>query len=126
MDVSSSIGAENRRWPGWVYGSGSEPDVRFSFANERTFLAWIRTALALLAAGVALDVVELSLPAAAQRALAVLLVLAGVVTATASWLRWARAERAMRRGDPLPASGSGVFLAVAVLVAGIVLLATGL
>ena len=37
------------RWPRWVYGGGAEPDPRFSFANERTFLAWIRTALALLA-----------------------------------------------------------------------------
>jgi putative membrane protein len=115
---------EIRRWPEWVYGSGSEPDVRFSFANERTFLAWIRTALALLAAGVALDVVDLSLPAAAQRALAVLLVGVGVVTAAASWLRWARAERAMRRGEPLPASGSSAFLAVVVLLAGAVLIAT--
>jgi putative membrane protein len=30
-----------------------EPDVRFSFANERTFLAWNRTALALIATGIA-------------------------------------------------------------------------
>jgi putative membrane protein len=34
---------------------GQEPDYRFSLANERTFLAWIRTALAILASGVALD-----------------------------------------------------------------------
>lgn len=27
---------------------GRDPDYRFSLANERTFLAWIRTALALL------------------------------------------------------------------------------
>lgn len=31
----------------------AEPDYRFTLANERTFLAWIRTALALLAGGVA-------------------------------------------------------------------------
>ena len=51
----STAGRTGRRRPGWVYGRGHEPDVRFSLANERTFLAWIRTALALLAAGVALD-----------------------------------------------------------------------
>ena len=34
---------------------GEEPDYRFSLANERTFLAWIRTALAVLAGGVILD-----------------------------------------------------------------------
>ncbi|MDQ7905703.1 DUF202 domain-containing protein [Phytohabitans sp. ZYX-F-186] len=38
------------RWPSWVYRSGSEPDPRFTLANERTFLAWIRTALGLVAA----------------------------------------------------------------------------
>ena len=44
-----------RRFPRRVYGVGTEPDARFSLANERTFLAWIRTALALIAAGVALE-----------------------------------------------------------------------
>ena len=34
---------------------GEAPDYRFSLANERTFLAWIRTALGFLAAGVGLD-----------------------------------------------------------------------
>ena len=33
---------------------GSEPDARFTFANERTFLAWNRTALALVVAGLAI------------------------------------------------------------------------
>jgi putative membrane protein len=37
------------RFPRWVYGAGDEPDARFSLANERTFLAWIRTSLALSA-----------------------------------------------------------------------------
>ena len=32
---------------------GSDPDPRFTFANERTFLAWNRTALAFVAAGLA-------------------------------------------------------------------------
>lgn len=44
-----------KRWPTSLYEIGEEPDPRFSFANERTFLAWIRTALALLAAAVAVD-----------------------------------------------------------------------
>ena len=29
------------------------PDIRFTLANERTFLAWLRTAIGLIAAGVA-------------------------------------------------------------------------
>ena len=44
------------RWPDSVYREGVEPDPRFTFANERTFLAWLRTALALVVAGVAVDV----------------------------------------------------------------------
>ncbi|WP_345712331.1 YidH family protein, partial [Kineococcus glutinatus] len=48
----------DRRWPRRVYGTGREPDARFSLANERTFLAWIRTSLALLGAGVALEALQ--------------------------------------------------------------------
>ncbi|WP_235736567.1 YidH family protein [Nocardioides alcanivorans] len=92
------------RWPKFVYRDGEEPDYRFSFANERTFLAWIRTALALLAAGVAVDVVDLSLSNTQQHVLAVLLVVAGLITALASWIRWALSERAMRRREALPPS----------------------
>lgn len=117
---------ERQRWPGWVYASGSEPDARFSFANERTFLAWIRTSLALLAAGVALDAVPLSFPAGVQRGLAALLVALGLVSAAAAWLRWARAERALRRQEPLPASSFNVMLAVGVIAAAVVLLITGI
>ena len=104
------------RWPGWVYDGGEDPDYRFSFANERTFLAWIRTALALVAGGVALDAVDLSLPESLQRALAALLVLLGLLCAVASWLRWALAERAMRRGEALPASQLGEALVVVLVV----------
>ena len=43
--------AGQRRWPAWVYGVGDDPDPRFSLANERTFLAWIRTGLAFVTAG---------------------------------------------------------------------------
>ena len=63
----------------WVEGpgpEGEEPDPRFTLANERTFLAWIRTALALVASGIGLEafVPRLALPGFRQ-ALAVCLVL---------------------------------------------------
>lgn len=82
---------------------GSDPDYRFTLANERTFLAWIRTALALVAGAVALaGLVPDFGPALARNALtAVLLVLAFAVTAGA-YVRWDRAERALREGRPLP------------------------
>jgi len=115
--------AGKKRWPGWVYAAGSEPDARFSFANERTFLAWIRTALALLAAGVAVDAFDLALPDRTQRGLALLLVLLGLLCAVASWVRWAKAERAMRRHESLPAaSGVSIIIVVGVVSAALILL----
>lgn len=113
-----------RRRPRWLYDSGDEPDYRFSFANERTFLAWIRTALAFLAAGIAMDSFDVSIPARTQEVLAAVLVMMGLLCAVASSVRWARAERAMRRNEPLPApnltaalAATVVTVAVAVLIA---------
>jgi putative membrane protein len=118
--------SDDKRWPRWVYGEGNEPDYRFSFANERTFLAWIRTALALLASGVALDVVELSVGDGVQRVLAMLLVTLGLACAVASWFRWARAEKAMRTAKPLPAFGFGALFTLCVAIGAIVLILSGL
>jgi len=120
--MKSETETQRERWPRWVYASGSEPDARFTFANERTFLAWIRTALALLAAGVALNAIDLSMSDTTQRALALLMVVLGLLCASASWIRWARAERAMRKGEPLPASASSTVLVLGVTVAALVLL----
>lgn len=104
------------RWPGFVYSEGEEPDYRFSFANERTFLAWIRTALALLAAGVALDIVELSVGSTVQHTMAVLLIVLGLVCAVLGWVRWALAERSMRRGQPLPSFGFAAIITLGMAV----------
>lgn len=109
--------ADEQRWPDWVYAEGDEPDYRFSFANERTFLAWIRTALALVAAGVAVDVVDLSLATAAQTGLALTLVGLGLLCTVAAWWRWALAERAMRRRAPLPTFTLGVVMTVVLVIA---------
>lgn len=110
------------RWPGWVYAEGTEPDPRFTFANERTFLAWLRTALALIAGGVALDAFDVSLHADLQRWLSLVLLALGFLCAVASWWRWARAERAMRRSQPLPSSPFAAVLTVGVLVAALLLM----
>jgi putative membrane protein len=91
------------RGPRRVYAVGSDPDPRFSLANERTFLAWIRTALALLGAAVAIDVLELDLTPVVQRVLGSVLCLSAAVVAALAWRGWSRAERAMRLGLPLPA-----------------------
>jgi putative membrane protein len=79
------------------------PDYRFTLANERTFLAWMRTALALLAGGIALREVVPSLGGGGVRTtLAITAVVLSMVLAVASYVRWNQIEQAMRRGTPLP------------------------
>ena len=118
--------SRDSRWPHWVYEAGEEPDYRFTFANERTFLAWIRTALALLAGGIALDALDLPIEDVLQRGLAALLVALGLVCAVVSWFRWARAEQAIRRREPLPGSRFSGLLMALVTVAAVVILLVGL
>jgi putative membrane protein len=107
-----------------VYAVGSRPDPRFSLANVRTFLAWVRTSLALLAGGVALDAVDLDGPRGLQSVLAVALVVTGLVGAGVAWVRWAAAERAMRLRLPLPGTAALAVMAVVLMVvaAGLVVL----
>ena len=103
-----------------------EPDYRFTLANERTFLAWIRTALALIAGGVA--VVQL-VPAfgipGLRHGLGTLLTAMGGVFAVLAVLRWQRVQSAMRQGADLPRSpmptplGALIFV-VAVLVIAVI------
>ena len=85
---------------------GTEPDPRFTFANERTFLAWSRTALALVVAG--FGIVQLLPPfprvPAGRHLIGVPLIALGAVVAVASYAEWVRNQRALRRGDPLPRS----------------------
>jgi putative membrane protein len=89
----------------WSLDVGSAPDPRFSYANERTFLAWCRTALALMTAGLAITQLlpPFDLPGG-RRLIGLPLIAAGVVLAAGSLLQWARGERAMRLGRPLPRS----------------------
>ena len=93
---------------------------RFPLANERTFLAWVRTSLALIGGGLAVEALELSLAGPLRLIIAVLLLLAGLACAAQAWRGWARTERAMRHSTPLPSSG--LKLPVAVIL-GIVALA---
>ena len=120
--------APDRRWPGSVYGVGDEPDARFTLANERTALAWLRTALALVAGGVALILLDGTagghvLGAGLVHWLAAVICVAGAVVAIGSVLRWSRVERAMRTASPLPAPGLLVFVVGVVVVVALVLAA---
>lgn len=97
-----------------------EPDYRFTLANERTFLAWQRTALGLLAAAVAVVqfVPELSVPGA-RHVLALLLALLAISTAAIGIVRWEQVDRAMRRGQSLPRQPTPVYLGVGLVLIGL-------
>ena len=111
----------SERRPRWVYEQGQEPDPRFSMANERTFLAWVRTALAMLAGAVALHSLGIPHPTWLRSVLVVALVLLGGVMTALAYVRWARVERAMRNHTPLPAFTLGLAMALAVVVVAVLL-----
>jgi putative membrane protein len=105
---------------------GHEPDARFTYANERTFLAWNRTALALVATGIAATQL---LPEfhvnGGRKILGLPLIALGALVAVTSFLHWKANQRAMRRDQPLPKSpmplvlsiGIGVVAVIAVVLA---------
>lgn len=113
------------RFPGFVYRGGTEPDPRFSLANERTFLAWIRTALALVAAGVALEALELPISPGLRMAAALVFVALGLIAAAFSWIGWSRTERALRAARALPGFAPSFVIALGVCAA-ILLIGIGL
>ena len=101
---------------------GEAPDYRFSLANERTFLAWIRTALGFLAAGLDQLAPDFATPLI-REVLALLLCLIAGVLAIYGYLRWLRNEKAMRLKQDLPYTrGLLIISTILLMVAGVVML----
>ncbi|MGW7068290.1 YidH family protein [Streptomyces sp. NPDC054855] len=107
-----------RLWfaPERIRDEGDTPDYRFSLANERTFLAWLRTALALIGGGFAVDQFLPDLRWGWRIGLALALLAAGVLSSLRAVNHWVRCERAMRRGEDLPVSRFPTVLSLAVAV----------
>jgi putative membrane protein len=97
---------------------GTEPDARFTFANERTFLAWSRTSLALVVGGLA--VVQLLPPFPGvpwgRHVIGTPLILLGCAISVTSYLEWKANQRALRLGRPLNRSRLPQLLAFAIAV----------
>ncbi len=100
---------------------GTEPDPRFSYANERTFLAWNRTGLALIGVGLAVAnlLPQFAVPGG-RRLIALPLIALGGVVSLLSLREWADNERAMRRQAPLPGSRLPVVLAVCIAIVAVI------
>ncbi|MFF8846150.1 YidH family protein [Streptomyces sp. NPDC015127] len=107
-----------RLWfaPRRIREEGETPDYRFSLANERTFLAWIRTALALIGGGFAVDQFLPDLRWGVRAGLALALIGAGALCAVRAVNHWVRCERAMRLGEDLPVSRFPALLALVVAI----------
>lgn len=97
-----------------------EIDYRFTLANERTFLAWQRTSLGLLAAAVAVIqfVPQFGIPGA-RHGLGLVLGVLATLTAGMGWLRWRQVDRAMQDGKPLPRHPTPAYLAVGLIAIGL-------
>jgi putative membrane protein len=120
-----SDGPRDREWRDQGSIEEWEPDARFTYANERTFLAWNRTALALIATGVAATQLlpEFHIHGGRQ-ILGIPLIALGALVAVTSFTQWKANERAMRRRQPLPkspmalvlASGIGIISVIAIIL----------
>ena len=94
---------ERSRWSHRLLSGGTEPDQRFTLANERTFLAWIRTSLAVLAGGVAVEAFASEIfPLEIRKVLSISLLLLAMFISSTACFRWLTIERAMRHQGPLP------------------------
>lgn len=103
---------QGQKW----HEQGEEPDYRFSLANERTFLAWIRTALAILAGAILLHEFAPHIqPAAFIVGASVALALLAAFLGAGAYQRWRTNEMAMRHSRPLPYSRLLVVLSICIL-----------
>ena len=111
QDNSQSVRPKGKWWL-----VGKTPDYRFTLANERTFLAWIRTALALMAGAVGIEQFSPQLSSAGLRiSISTMLLAAASVMGYMAWRRWRRNEYAMRLENDLPYTRSLVILSILML-----------
>lgn len=100
---------------------GQRPDYRFSLANERTFLAWVRTSLALIAGAIGIDQFVSNLGNVMTRnVIALFLLAASVMVSASAYRHWASTEKAMRLNLEMPHPrmflGLSAFMAMLVVV----------
>jgi putative membrane protein len=115
--VSLQDSTQSTRPKGKWWLAGKTPDYRFTLANERTFLAWIRTALAFMAGAVGIEQFSPQLSSAELRiGISTMLLVAASMMGYTAWRRWRRNEYAMRLESNLPYTRALVILAALMVV----------
>lgn len=120
---------EDKRFPPSVFGRGQDIDITTSLANERTFLAWTRTGLTLLAGAVAVHTPIFDLPTAVTLVFSIWLLVAASLCIALAWQRWRRVEISIRTGQVMPGFGgpaalaAGTVLLIAAVAVGVVVVA---
>jgi putative membrane protein len=95
------------------------PAVEYTsvLANERTFLAWIRTSLGLIAGGVALDqFVAVDHGSIVVGIIAFVVITLGAIVAIIGVIEWRRTTNAMAHQQPIPGSRIAPLLGIAVMI----------
>lgn len=119
-------GGQERGGQGWrpqALRDGEEPDPRFTLANERTFLAWIRTSLGLVAGAVALEAFAGDeIPEIIRTPVACILLVLAAVLAVVAFRRWIRIEASMRHRQPLPVPQASILLVLGIAIGAVVLI----
>ena len=112
--------------PGWRPRSlrdGAEPDPRFTLANERTFLAWVRTSLGLMAGAVAMEAFAGDeIPEIIRTPLACVLLVLAALLAIVAFRRWIRIEVSMRHKQPLPVPQASILLVLGIAIGAVLLI----
>ncbi|CAM3250217.1 YidH family protein [Prescottella defluvii] len=112
-----------RGWRPRAFRDGKDPDPRFTLANERTYLAWVRTALGLIAAAVGLEAFGADVVGpTVHKVLVVGLLVGAILLVVFAFLRWMGVEAAMRLGRSLPVPALAALLVGLIGGAGVTLL----
>ncbi|CUR57533.1 putative Inner membrane protein YidH [metagenome] len=90
------------------------PDPRYGLANERTYLAWVRTSLGLIAASAGLNAIDTGWPQWAESTISAVLAAAAVSCTVLAWWRWRGAKAAIAEGRDLPDDYGHVILTVVI------------
>lgn len=112
----------DERWPASLYGRGTDPDPRFSLANERTFLAWIRTGIALIALAAAFDTLGRTMGVGGAGRYAAGSAVLGIACCVEAFRRWYTAERRLRAERALGGGRAMAVLVGCLAVLGVIVL----